>query len=84
MAFVDVNRLKSCNTYINQLVANSYLTRIVVNWNSFKNTMSLVVSSLQDFGVKVENSNSISCFVVQNVTVENTINAQQMQFQPSA
>ena len=84
MAFVDANGLKIGNTYMNRLAVDSYFTRMVVNRNGQKNTINRIVSSLQYFGDNVENPNIIPRFAVRNVTVENAIKAQQLQFQASA
>jgi hypothetical protein len=84
MAFVDANGLKSGNTYMNRLAVDSYFTRMVVNRNGQKNTINRIVSSLQYFEDSVENPNRIPRFVVRNVTVENAVKAQQLQFQASA
>ena len=46
--------------------------------------MNCIVSSLQNFEDSVQNPNRIPRFVVRNVTVENAVKAQQLQFQASA
>jgi hypothetical protein len=84
MAFVDANGLKSRNTYMNQLAGNLFVKRMVMNQNGQKNTLKRIISSLQYFGDNMENPNRIPPFVVQNVTVENAIKAQQLQYQASA